>query len=149
MARKKMEPDDWATLRFEVGNLFTPSTPITTAELFAGRQPQITKLLDVVGERGRHAIIYGEPGVGKTSIAQILRLLVPVKTSFVRYIRKQVFSSDTFSTIWMDIFREVRFIADIGEGQREYTISDLYTSGITPADVVRELSTFPKTTSPS
>ncbi len=142
MAKKKMSEEDWRALRFEATSLFTPSTPVTTADLFAGRQAQILKLLDVVGERGRHAIIYGEPGVGKTSIAQILRLLVPVKTSTVRYIRKQVFSSDTFSGIWTDIFREIHFRADIGEGPREYPVSDLYTAGVTPADVVRELSRF-------
>jgi Cdc6-like AAA superfamily ATPase len=137
-----MDDSDWRALRFEAGNLFTPSTPITTAELFAGRPTQILRLLDVVGERGRHAIIYGEPGVGKTSIAQIIRLLVPVKTSTVRYVRKQVFSSDTFSSIWMDVFRELHFYADIGQGPREYQVADLYTSGVTPSDVVREFSKF-------
>src|SRR5215216_2473858 len=76
MARRKMGPADWGALRFEIGELFTPSSPVGTAELFAGRQKQIMKLLDVLSERGRHAIIYGEPGVGKTSIAQILRMMV-------------------------------------------------------------------------
>lgn len=142
MARRKMESGDWSALRFEAGELFTPSAPIGTAELFAGRQRQIQKLLDVVGERGRHAIIYGEPGVGKTSISQILRLLVPVRTSKVRYIRRPVFSSDNFSSIWLDIFREMTFFADIGEGSKEYAVSDLYLSGVKPIDVVRELSRF-------
>src|SRR5438309_5478298 len=123
MARRRMELGDWIALRFEAGQLFTPSAPIGTAELFAGRQRQIHKLLDVVGERGRHAIIYGEPGVGKTSISQILRLLVPVKTSTVRYIRRPAFSSDNFSSIWLDIFREMKFMADIGEGRQEFAVS--------------------------
>lgn len=137
-----MEPEDWKALRFEAGQLFTPSAPIGTAELFAGRQQQISKLLDVVGERGRHAIIYGEPGVGKTSISQILRLVIPIKTSTVQYIRRQVFSTDSFSSIWLDIFREMKFIASTDDGGKEYVISDLYTSGVRPADVVRELSHF-------
>jgi Cdc6-like AAA superfamily ATPase len=142
MSRKKMEEADWTALRFEAGELFTPSAPISTAELFAGRSPQIRKLLDVVGERGRHAIIYGEPGVGKTSISQILRLLVPVRTSTVRYIRRPVFSSDNFSSIWLDIFREMKFMADVGQGRQEFAVSDLYNDGVKPIDVVRELSRF-------
>ena len=142
MGKRKMEPADWQALRFEASGLFTPSTPITTAELFAGRAPQITKLVDVIGERGRHGIIYGEPGVGKTSIAQIMRMFVPVKTSTIRHIRKQVFSSDSFSSIWLDIFRQIRFFTDGEGGRRELVVSDFYAAGVTPSDVVRELSLF-------
>src|SRR4051812_32209636 len=104
MAKKGLDRDGWAALRFEVGQLFTPSTPIGVAELFAGRQRQITSLLDAIGERGRHAVIYGEPGVGKTSVAQILQYIIPSTAYRVKYIRKPAFSSDTFSSIWMSIF---------------------------------------------
>lgn len=144
MARspRDLADDDWMAKRFEVSELFTPSAPITTAELFAGRREQISKLVDVIGERGRHAIIYGEPGVGKTSIAQIIKMTVPVRTSKVRYIRKAAFSSDTFSTIWLDVFREMKFVINTGEDQLEYTVSDLYSAGVKPTDVVRELSYF-------
>lgn len=96
----------------------------------------------MIGERGRHGIIYGEPGVGKTSIAQIMRMFVPVKTSTIRHIRKQVFSSDSFSSIWLDIFRQIRFFTDGEGGRRELVVSDFYAAGVTPSDVVRELSLF-------
>lgn len=142
MARRPMSEEDWRSLRFEASELFTPSAPITLADLFAGRNGQITRLLDVIGERGRHAIIYGEPGVGKTSISQVIKLLVPVRTSSVRYIRKAAFSSDTFSSIWMEVFREIKFLMDFGEGNKEYAVSDLYLDGVKPSDVVRELSYF-------
>jgi len=142
MSKRGMNDEDWRVLRFEASELFTPSAPITIAEMFAGRHEQITKLLDVIGERGRHAIIYGEPGVGKTSISQIIKMLVPVRTSAVRYIRKAAFSSDTFSSIWMEVFREIKFLADTGEGNKEYSVSDLYSEGVKPSDVVRELSFF-------
>lgn len=137
-----MTEDDWQAKRFEVSELFTPSAPITTAELFAGRREQISKLVDVIGERGRHAIIYGEPGVGKTSIAQIIKMIIPVRTSKVRYIRKATFSSDTFSSIWLDVFREMTFVIGRGDDQVEYKVSDLYAEGVKPNDVVRELSYF-------
>ena len=113
-----LSDEDWRAKRWEVAELFTPSAPVTTADLFAGRRAQVTKLLDVISERGRHAIIYGEPGVGKTSLSQIIKLIVPSKTSSVRYIRKAAFSSDTLSSIWLDVFREIKFVADIGEGNK-------------------------------
>jgi Cdc6-like AAA superfamily ATPase len=99
-------------------------------------------LLDAVSERGRHAIVYGEPGVGKTSLAQILRYFVPSKTSTVKYIRKPAFSFDSYSSIWIDLFKDIKFKVDIGEGQKEYSVSDIYNNGVTPSDVVRELSNF-------
>lgn len=138
MAKRPLEPGDWEALRFEASELFTPSAPIGVAELFAGRQAQIGRLLDVVGERGRHAIIYGEPGVGKTSIAQVIRYVIPSRTSTIRYIRKAAFSSDTFSTLWLSVFREMSFFA---EGS-QHIVSDLYSNGVTPDDVVRELGMF-------
>jgi Cdc6-like AAA superfamily ATPase len=116
---------------------------VTTDDLFQGRRKQIDQLLAAIGERGRHAIIYGEPGVGKTSLSQVIKLFVPAKTSRVKYIRKQAFSSDTFSSIWLDIFREMKFIVGEDEDRKEYAVSDIYlASGVTPADVVRELSYF-------
>lgn len=141
---RKMTDEDWAALRFEVGQLFTPSTPVGGAELFVGRIAQIDKLLDAVSERGRHAIIYGEPGVGKTSIAQTLKYFVPRKVSRIYYIRKAVFSTDSYASIWVDVFRQILFLADAGDGagEREHAVSDLYRSGVTQSDVVRELSNF-------
>ena len=138
MARKPLEPNDWEALRFEVNELFTPSAPIGIAELFAGRQSQIGRLVDVVAERGRHAIIYGEPGVGKTSIAQVLRYVIPARAPQIRYIRKAAFSSDTFSSLWLSIFREMSFFVD----GAQHAVSDLYSAGVTPADVVREMAMF-------
>lgn len=80
-AARKMELSDWAAKRFEANQLFTPSTPISVADLFAGRSSQIYRIIDAIGERGRHVILYGERGVGKTSLAQIIPHLVPTGTS--------------------------------------------------------------------
>lgn len=142
VAPKPKTDEEWRALRFEANRIFTPSTPISVAQLFAGRQTQINSLLDTVAERGRHAIVYGEPGVGKTSLAQIIQHIVPAKQDLVKYVRKSAFSSDTYSTIWMSIFRELHFLADLGEGEKKYPISDLYKDGVTPSDVVRELAFF-------
>jgi predicted GIY-YIG superfamily endonuclease len=102
--------EEWRRRRFEAGRIFTPSTPIGIAELLSGRQPQIGKLVDTVAERGRHALVYGEPGVGKTSLAQIIQYLIPFDRARVKYIKKSAFSSDNYSSIWMSIFKELNFL---------------------------------------
>ena len=41
LVAKQLTSDDWAALRFEAGQLFTPSTPINIADALAGRTEQI------------------------------------------------------------------------------------------------------------
>jgi len=138
---KKMELADWAAKRFEANQIFTPSTPISVADLFAGRGEQIFRLVDAVGERGRHVILYGERGVGKTSLSQITRFLIPVGFEQIKFIRVQCFPTDTFSTIARKVFKEVRFNVDSEEGgQTVYDVAALYPGEITPDDFIRELS---------
>jgi hypothetical protein len=57
--------DDWDALRSEILEIFTPGAPIDEVALFAGRQPQIRKLRDTLLSKGRHAVVFGEKGVGK------------------------------------------------------------------------------------
>src|SRR4051794_20541436 len=130
--RRLSEDENWKALRFEAGELFTPSLPIGAAELFAGRTPQMNKIIDAIGERGRHVVIYGEPGVGKTSMAQILKFIIPTRTKTVKYLRQPAYSSDTFFSIWDRIFRDIHFTMDIGDGEREYNLSQAYANGIRP-----------------
>jgi Cdc6-like AAA superfamily ATPase len=141
-APKVKSQEEWAKLRFEAGRIFTPSTPIGIADLFAGRLPQIRRVIDTVAERGRHVIVYGEPGVGKTSLAQVIQHVIPYEPGKIRYIRKSAFSSDTYSSIWMSVFKDIHVWADLGEGEKKYSIAEFYKDGVTPGDVVRELSVF-------
>lgn len=60
----------------QLGSVFTPVTPIRDADLFAGRQNLLLRLVDAVNQPGRHCILFGERGVGKTSLANILRSIV-------------------------------------------------------------------------
>ena len=60
MARRMRDEKDLAMLRHEVLELFTPSAPVAARQLFAGRASQICQPVDVVAERGRHGVIYGE-----------------------------------------------------------------------------------------
>ncbi|HWA19958.1 MAG TPA: hypothetical protein VG757_13270, partial [Devosia sp.] len=86
----------------------------------------------------------GERGVGKTSLAKIVPLLVPKGPRQVRYIRVQAFPNDTFSTVAREVFKRIRFPADIGEGEKMYSADDGYSGEVTPADFVREMSLFSK-----
>jgi transcriptional regulator with AAA-type ATPase domain len=52
--------------------VFNPSAPVHKQSLFAGRTTQLVTTINALSTRGQHVAIYGERGVGKTSLANIL-----------------------------------------------------------------------------
>lgn len=59
-----------------INEVFTPSKPINIKEFFAGRSEKIEKSTNTIFEKGCHLIIYGDRGVGKTSLANILKVII-------------------------------------------------------------------------
>lgn len=88
-----------------LSRVFTPSSPIKHREFFQGRINQLEKICDSINESGQHAILYGERGVGKTSLANIMKGiftdLFPVLITCNR--------SDSFKTLWKRAFSEVKY----------------------------------------
>ena len=71
-----MTEDEKRKLRVELREAFTPGAPIDKLSLFAGRQQQTDMVVDAILQKGRHAILYGERGVGKISMAKVLAELI-------------------------------------------------------------------------
>jgi hypothetical protein len=63
---------DFSTLYLNIGQVFTPGSPINERDLFAGRIEQLEKIIDAVSERCCHAVLFGERGAGKTSLTNIV-----------------------------------------------------------------------------
>ncbi|MFC1658459.1 ATP-binding protein [Candidatus Omnitrophota bacterium] len=84
-------------------SIFTPAAPIDKKDLFAGRVEQIKLVYDTINERGRHAIMYGERGVGKTSLANIINELLPKAL----VVKVSCDTSDNFSTIWYKLLKRI------------------------------------------
>jgi Cdc6-like AAA superfamily ATPase len=87
---------------------FTPSTAVSKLDLFAGRQGEIQRVFGAVFSPGQHAAIYGERGVGKTSLANIIYDVV-VATGRDNYIPARVNCSQgiTFVEIWQGILKQL------------------------------------------
>ncbi len=60
----------------QLGNIFTPAAPIRDTALFSGRVETLIRVADAVNQVGMHCILFGERGVGKTSLANIIRLVL-------------------------------------------------------------------------
>jgi Cdc6-like AAA superfamily ATPase len=78
-----------------VREAFSPHSPVNQSSLFRGRAEQIRMTVDAAKARGLHVVIYGERGVGKTSLANMIRdAMGEVQTS-----RVNCSEFDTFTTV--------------------------------------------------
>lgn len=88
-----------------LGQVFSPTSPILEKDFFFGRISQLEKIADAINEQGQHAILYGERGVGKTSLANIMAKsytnLYPVKVTCEK--------QDTFKSLWERAFASIQF----------------------------------------
>lgn len=98
---------EWNGLRAQTLTLFKPKTPVDDDKLFAGRIPQINDVLDAVYEDGGHAIIFGERGVGKTSLSKIIEKKVAAVFTQLRVVPISCGKTDDFYTIWGNAFNQL------------------------------------------
>jgi Cdc6-like AAA superfamily ATPase len=135
--------EDWQSLWSEVTETFSPGAPVQERELFAGRQSQLLTLIDTVEQRGRHAVVFGERGVGKTSITNILGLVLRAPRRDVISVKVNADPQDTFESIWKKVFKRLNYeSAKDGNQTVTRTIADDYAGRLTPDDVQLELSNF-------
>jgi len=69
-------------------------------------------------------------------------VLVPDRMGRVRFCRIQAFPDSTFHSLFNAVFKRIKFTADIGDGEQEYSAAETYNDPITPDDVVTEFSRF-------
>ena len=95
-------------LAVRVGQVFTPSAPIDKNALFAGRTKQIRQVVDAINQRGQHAIIFGERGVGKTSLANVLSENLSVPGGYLLMPHVNCDTGDDFTSLWTKVFTEIK-----------------------------------------
>ena len=142
MPARTMTQDDWIAIRDELAEAFSPGAPVQERDLFAGRSSQIAALEDAVIQRGRHAIVYGERGVGKTSLANVLKLVMQRPNKEVIYVRVNADPADTFFSLWKKVFKRMSYVEMTDGGQITKKIADDFANGLTPDDVQLVLSEF-------
>ena len=126
----------------QLARSFSPSAPIDQQALFSGRMTQLIDVMNAITQKGQHVILFGERGVGKTSLARVLStgLLVdgkPLTTASVN-----CDSSMNFSSLWHKVLREISINSSqpgIGftapDKQTSTPLSTYLPENVTPDDV--------------
>jgi AAA ATPase domain len=131
-----------------VAEAFRPAAPIDRRALFSGRADEIAELYSVIAQPGQHAVIYGERGVGKTSLASVVTEML--RGSGLLVARATCDSSDDFSSVWRKGLSELsisRTTHAVGFGSAESETSTsaaglLGPDPVTPHAVQRALGTI-------
>jgi hypothetical protein len=98
-------PDEEQRRRLDaLDTVFRPSAPIDRADLFSGRSDQLAAVQEAIGAIGQHAVIFGERGVGKTSLAATCVDITRRRNRIA--LRVNCDQSDNFYTLWGKVIDE-------------------------------------------
>jgi Cdc6-like AAA superfamily ATPase len=143
---KRGEPEQVERLR-ALAEAFRPAAPIDRQSLFSGRTQQLGDLFAVAEQPGQHAVVYGERGVGKTSLVSVASELLAA--AGVVTARTTCDRSDDFESVWRKALGELHFtVTRPGVGfaapARDVSVSAsaLLADEATPHDVRRGLQSL-------
>lgn len=111
-----MGSTDKAVRSAQVATVFTPASPIDKLALLAGRTEILMDVVNAILPRGQHVVLYGERGVGKTSLTNVLSEVlgrIEDSTPF-RKARINCNTTDDFESIWIKVFRELDLTVPTG-----------------------------------
>lgn len=151
MVEQAMSSEERIKLIAQISNAFSPSAPINKRDLFAGRIQQIDTAIGAVFQRGQHAIIFGERGVGKTSLATTLfDILQSLGFQSLESGTINCDQSMDFSSLWHKIFRDMSInISSRGAGfssvemNNKVSLDFALPEQVTPDDVRQLLNKLP------
>ena len=93
-----------------LGEVFRSSAPIDDQDLFAGRNHELFSVIEAMQSAGQHAVIYGERGVGKTSLARVAMKVAEAQSQPLTA-RVNCDGNDSYDSLWMKVLDEIEIRA--------------------------------------
>jgi Cdc6-like AAA superfamily ATPase len=99
-------------LEFKLGQYFKPTMPINREDLFSGRRGITQEVLDAVNQQGQHIVLYGERGVGKTSLANMIMIRANCPTAHIMAPHINCIGESTYTSIWIALLDDIVYRAE-------------------------------------
>jgi Cdc6-like AAA superfamily ATPase len=103
-----------ARAKLMLRNAYTPSQPITDRGMFAGRTEVLATIIRAVEDQRLHVVVYGERGIGKTSILQVLA--EAARAAHYLTIYMPCGANATFDEIFRAVAGQIPLLFDSGYG---------------------------------
>ena len=109
MAMNLLNAQARTEMRKKLTEAFTPHQPIYLPEFLRGRIDHIYRLEDVVHTEGLHVVLYGDRGIGKTSLVRVAAYTLQEETSpsGLRCILVSCTAEDSFSSLWRKVGQQI------------------------------------------
>lgn len=122
----------------KISECYKPSVPIDDPDMFVGRLEEKSLLLRTLATPGRHALIYGLRGIGKTSLINITSKVFSFNSDTqYRVITHTCSYNDTYESILFSILNSAQLNLEeseklklIGKGKAGFNIPFLPTAGV-------------------
>jgi Cdc6-like AAA superfamily ATPase len=148
-----MKQEDMFQLMQRISESFSPSAPIDQKALFAGRIQQFMDVATAVAQRGQHVILFGERGVGKTSLSTVISQAFKGQANIISSGTINCDQTMNFSSLWRKVFREIPITSASTQGMgftgtttsTTGTLADYLPTEVTPDDIRHLLAKLGKT----
>ncbi|MHA6720034.1 ATP-binding protein [Sphingomonas sp. RS6] len=133
LERKRNERRDITRARLAMMSYFTPTQPVTSRATFAGRLGMLSRLISAIETQRSHVVLYGERGIGKTSLLHVLTDVARESSYIVSY--ATCGASVDFSELFRSVLEDVPllFHRDVaptaGEAEAGASLADRLPKG--------------------
>lgn len=110
----------------KVNHVFTPHTPIKKHQNLIGRAALANKLIECLIKPGHHSLLFGDRGVGKSSLANAVSDVVLKDLFNGDIIKKGCDSTDTFASVMEEPLRMAGINLDLHQVSKDV---EVYTEG--------------------
>ena len=128
-----------------LSEVFTPSRPKRADHHFAGRESTLARIVGVIQDQKSHILIYGQRGLGKTSLANVAGArFAEAGYSVVRYAcGTDSLFADMARGLLQRLPHDVLESSGIDASAWRTEVREADQAGLTPTRLIELLSTFP------
>lgn len=132
-------------IQSKVRDVFTPHKPVDEVDLLFGRDDEVRSLIEHMNTPGQHCLLYGERGVGKSSLANVVGPILAGLLSAKLFV-KRCDSLDCFETIIEGPLKAVGIDLSLAEASREESTGSSLKGSLRVVDGARNRQRAVRTT---